>query len=84
VLLSVELAVTLVVSWVFAGQDHPSLGCIETCGGAEGSIVAPDSDRTNTIGHSSEIAKTRRRSSSNWMANGKIRERAGGPIPPPH
>ena len=79
-LLRVEFAVTLVVSWVFAVQDHPSLGCIETCGGAEGSMVALDSDRTNTIGHSSAIAKTRQRSSSNGRANGKRED--GGSDPP--
>jgi hypothetical protein len=59
-LLSVEFAVTLVVRLVSAGQDHPSLRCIEACGGAEKrSIVALDPDKANTIGHSSEIAKTR-------------------------
>ena len=79
-LLRVEFAVTLVVSWVFAGQDHPSLGCIETCGGVEGSMVALDSDRANTIGLSSEIAKTRQRSSPNGRANGK---REGGESDPP-
>ena len=59
-LLSVEFAVTLMVPLVSAGQGHSSLGCIEAWSGAEkGSIVALNSKRTNTIGHSSQIAKTR-------------------------
>ena len=72
-MLSVEFDVTLVVSLVSAWQDHPSLRCIEACGGAEESIVVPNPDKANTIEHSSEIAKTRWRSSSNWRANGKIK-----------
>ena len=79
-LLSVEFAVTLVVPLVSAGQDHPSLRCIEACGGVEGSMVVLDSDRANTIGLSSEIAKTRQRSSSNGRANGKRED--GGSDPP--
>jgi len=80
VLLSVEFDVTLVVSLVSAWQDHPSLRCIEACGGAEESIVVPNPDKANTIEHSSEIAKTRQRSSSNGRANGKRED--GGSDPP--
>jgi len=81
-LLSVEFAVTLVVPLVSAGQDHPSLRCIEACGGAEkGSIVALDSDRTNTTGHSSKIAKTRGHATTP-VEGPTGRARGGGSDPP--
>ena len=67
---------------VAATQDHPSLGCIEACGRAEkGSIVALDPDRTNTIGHSSQIAKTRGHATT-LVGGPTVKKRGGGFDPP--